>query len=86
MSVEAGGQALRCTDVPWPLGMPTVSGIRGQDSKAEQKRKLRDALLRWHPDKWAPILAQVREADRPPVLEKVKEVTQRILAEKAAVA
>lgn len=83
--VESGGPEVRCADVPWPLDLPSVSGIDYRDSKADQKKKLRDALLRWHPDKWSPILVKVREADQPHVLERVKEVTQRILAEKQAV-
>lgn len=80
--IETEGQALRCTDVPWPLTLPSVSGISAQDTMTEQKKKLRDALLRWHPDKWARILEKVKEAEKPRMLERVKEVTLRILAEK----
>lgn len=83
---QGGGQELRCADVPWPLDLPSISGSDSQDSDAERKRKLRAALLRWHPDKWAPLLEQVREADKAVVLEKVKEVTRRLLAEKERLA
>jgi len=73
---------LRCSDIPWPSSLPSVSGAGAADTPAEKKKKLRAALMRWHPDKWAPILEQVAEAERPQVMERVKEVTQRILEEK----
>lgn len=69
-------------DIPWPLDLPTISGVELHDASVERKRKLRAALLRWHPDKWAPLFSQVREADKAEVTERVKEVTRRILAEK----
>eukprot|EP00931_Biecheleriopsis_adriatica_P047385 TRINITY_DN27321_c0_g1_i1.p1 TRINITY_DN27321_c0_g1~~TRINITY_DN27321_c0_g1_i1.p1 ORF type:complete len:444 (+),score=66.21 TRINITY_DN27321_c0_g1_i1:88-1332(+) len=69
-------------EIPWPLDLPTVSGIEGHDSAGDRKRKLRAALLRWHPDKWGPLLSRVREEERAAVAERVQEVTRRILAEK----
>lgn len=75
-------QQVSYADIPWPLGLPTVSGITGGDASGDRKRKLRAALLRWHPDKWAPILNRVRDAEKASVTERVMEVTRRILAEK----
>merc|ERR1712232_798260 len=77
-----GSQVLGCADIPWPLDLPTVSGAADHDSGPERKRKLRTALLRWHPDKWAPLLGRIRDVDKAEVTERVKEVTRRILAEK----
>eukprot|EP00930_Biecheleria_cincta_P098045 TRINITY_DN89730_c0_g1_i1.p1 TRINITY_DN89730_c0_g1~~TRINITY_DN89730_c0_g1_i1.p1 ORF type:complete len:461 (-),score=98.77 TRINITY_DN89730_c0_g1_i1:181-1563(-) len=73
---------LRCADIPWPTSLSSVSGAAAGDDPAEKKRKLRSALVRWHPDKWAPILEQVVESERAQVMEQVKQVTQRILEEK----
>lgn len=84
MAAAAGGaeSPLRCADVPWPLELPTVSGIEPCDDPGQRKRKLRAALLRWHPDKWAPILERIAEAEQPNVLAKVEEVTRRIIDER----
>lgn len=73
---------LRCADIPWPTSLPAVSGASAGDDPAEKKKKLRSALMRWHPDKWAPILEQVVESERAQVMDQVKHVTQRILEEK----
>jgi len=70
------------SDIPWPNGIESVSGTISSDTAAEAKKKLRTALLRWHPDKWAPILEHVAEADRAEVIARVKLVTQRLLEEK----
>jgi len=79
--VKVGG-VLSFTDIPWPLALPSVAGVVVGDSAAERKKKLRSALLRWHPDKWAPILDLVREGDKGRVMESVKTMTLRILAER----
>lgn len=79
---STGGAPLGCDDVPWPTFLPTVSGIRIEESPKERKDKIRTAVLRWHPDKWGPILVCIREADHGKVMEKVKEVTRRILEER----
>jgi len=79
---SATAQSIRYGSVPWPTSLPTVSGVAQSDSHAERKRKFRAALVRWHPDKWGAVMAKVCEGDRPRVMERVKEVTQRILEEK----
>lgn len=73
---------LGMADIPWPNGLLTVSGIVAGDAKAEKKQKLKAAVLRWHPDKWAPVLSAVRDQERAEVIQKVQEVTRRILDEK----
>eukprot|EP00929_Paragymnodinium_shiwhaense_P090181 TRINITY_DN50369_c0_g1_i1.p1 TRINITY_DN50369_c0_g1~~TRINITY_DN50369_c0_g1_i1.p1 ORF type:complete len:514 (+),score=130.54 TRINITY_DN50369_c0_g1_i1:215-1756(+) len=77
-----GQQSLGFVDIPFPLSLPSISGAQANDSSADVKKKMRTALLRWHPDKWAPILTRVKDADKERVTEMVKEVTRRILAEK----
>mmetsp|Transcript_47992 Transcript_47992/g.133884 ORF Transcript_47992/g.133884 Transcript_47992/m.133884 type:complete len:326 (-) Transcript_47992:269-1246(-) len=81
-ATAARGATLGCADVPWPTSLPTISGILPTDKSKDRKRKLREAVLRWHPDKWMPILAHIREADRQEVMERVKAVTRRILDER----
>ncbi|CAE8586122.1 unnamed protein product [Polarella glacialis] len=81
-SVGSQSPNLRCSDIPWPTSLPSISGVIPGDGSAEHKKKLRAALMRWHPDKWAPILDRVVEGERPQVMERVKEVTIRILDEK----
>lgn len=73
---------LTAVEIPWPHSLPSVSGVLASDTTADIKKKLRTALIRWHPDKWAPILEHVVEAQRGDVLSRVKEVTQRLLEEK----
>eukprot|EP00439_Symbiodinium_sp_Y106_P070514 s580_g12.t1 len=73
---------LTAVEIPWPHSLPSVSGVLASDATADIKKKLRTALIRWHPDKWAPILEHVVEAQRGDVLSRVKEVTQRLLEEK----
>jgi len=82
--LQGTSPALRCSDIPWPDSLPSVSGTTSSDKPADAKKKLRTALLRWHPDKWAPILERVVEADRSEVLARVKQVTQRLLEEKTS--
>lgn len=74
---------LSLQDIPWPLDLETISGIESGDSSADCKRKLRAALLRWHPDKWGLILSRIRENDKDEVTDLVQKVTRRILEEKA---
>merc|ERR1712232_637855 len=74
--------SLRCENIPWPTTLPTVSGVEAQDPTPDKKRKLRAAVLRWHPDKWGPVLARVCEEERAKVVECVKEVTRKILDER----
>lgn len=69
-------------DIPWPLSLPSVSGAGPSEEPAARKKKLRNALLRWHPDKCERWMARVKEADRKKVTERVKEVTRLILKEK----
>lgn len=76
------GDSVTYFDIPWPLNLPSVSGASPSDATGERKKKLRSALLRWHPDKWAPLMDRVREADRALVTQQVKEVTRRIIGEK----
>jgi preprotein translocase subunit Sec63 len=59
-----------------------MCGIVAGDSAAAKKKKLRVALMRWHPDKFTKIVNRVQEGDRGEVLEAVKAVTRRILEEK----
>lgn len=80
-AVDAG-KPIRCADVPWPTALPTVSGVSAGDNAAERKKMLRAALVRWHPDKWGSIFALVCEEDSQIVMEKVKEVTRRIIDER----
>jgi hypothetical protein len=60
----------------------TISGVGTNESLEMRKRKLRAALVRWHPDKWAKVLDCIHESDRAQVVDKVKEVTRRIIEEK----
>jgi len=78
----AGARDLRLVDVPWPTSLTTVSGVSAGESLDARKRKLRAALVRWHPDKWGKLLECIHESDRAKVVERIKEVTRRIIEEK----
>ncbi|CAE8598915.1 unnamed protein product, partial [Polarella glacialis] len=78
----AEGGKLKFANVPWPAEPPaTVSGASRSEPREVRKSKLRNAVLRWHPDKWGPVLEHFDELERAPLLERVKEVTRRILDE-----
>lgn len=92
----AAGTA-RAEDVPWPRGDESALGLEPGDGPAERRRKLRAALLFWHPDKFPDKFRRVLgRAAAPPggggwpelelaaALERAHEVTRRIIAEKAA--
>lgn len=80
--LSVAGTFVGVADVPWPVTPAAALGIGAFDAPKDQKRKLRAAVLRWHPDKWGPILEKTREAERKDVMERVKEVTRMILQEK----
>lgn len=80
--VSGGARDLNLIDVPWPTSLVTVSGVSADERLEERKKKLRAALVRWHPDKWCKLLESINECDRAKVIEKVKEVTRRIIEEK----
>ena len=57
-----------------------VSGSVETDSEATAREKIRAALRRWHPDKWAARIAE--DANLAP---KLVAVTRRLLDEKARI-
>jgi len=67
-------------DVPWP---PTHDVLGASPGSAGRKKALHKALLRWHPDKWAAVLAKVsKPEERRAMAELLQETTQLILCEK----
>merc|ERR1712232_213720 len=70
---------LKVADVPSPPHS-SVCGLLPEDSPAERKRKLRRALLRWHPDKWHAALET--SPDRLELADKLAKITQQILCER----
>ena len=70
-------------DIPWPSEHCSIIGVKSGDSAASKKKKLRQALLTFHPDKFqSRILPKVAEKDRGEVIGRIKGVTQRLMAEK----
>ena len=79
---DAGRTQLGMDDIPWPP-RADVCGLRGEDTAAGRKKRVMKALLRFHPDKWQPLLGRVRPAEAAKVADKIREVTRSILHEKA---
>lgn len=89
------GPPIHFNDIPWPAedwrsndfgfgrGKSSISGVTPSDSAAVAKQLLARALRRWHPDKWRRILDRVPPSEQAAVMERVKEVAQRLLKEKA---
>jgi len=71
------------SDIPWPDGKLSVIGVVNGDERDAAKKKLAVALRRWHPDKWRRILNCVPKAEQDHMMQRVKEVAQRLLQEKA---
>ena len=44
-----------------------------------------EALLRWHPDKWAGAIAKVAAEELAPFGERLREITQKVVELKDAV-
>lgn len=78
---DASGAQIGMDDIPWPP-RADVCGARGEDSAGGRKKRVMRALLRFHPDKWQPLLSRVRPADAAKVADKIREVTRSILDEK----
>ena len=71
--------SVRVADVPWP----PEHDVLGVTSAGGRKKALHRALLRWHPDKWATVLAKVESADeRQAMAAMLQQTTQLILREK----
>jgi hypothetical protein len=82
--MEAGGsQSIHFADIPWPDAHSSLTGIEQGDAMTTKKQKLANALRRWHPDKWRRILDCVPEVEKERVMERVKNMAQRLLEEKA---
>ena len=72
-------------NVPWPPASCPVSGVRRSDALDVRKQRLKNALLRWHPDKFvASHAAKILEADRQAVFEAATAIFRRVQAERAA--
>ena len=84
--------SVRLSDVPMPpaddpAGLREAGLLRGAtsaDGAAKRKKLLRKGLLRWHPDKWAAVLAKVRPVDQAALAEQLGAVTQALLRQKDA--
>mmetsp|Transcript_55799 Transcript_55799/g.111873 ORF Transcript_55799/g.111873 Transcript_55799/m.111873 type:complete len:742 (+) Transcript_55799:12-2237(+) len=48
-------------DIPWPLDDESALGLESTDTPVERRKKLRKALLFWHPDKFRRTLEKVME-------------------------
>jgi hypothetical protein len=86
---EGGGETIRFSDVPWPTvpaggdlateAMMLPEALRG-DAEA-RRRAVREALRRWHPDKFGQRFGgRLAAADRDRILERVKTVSQALTA------
>jgi len=82
MLEQSSGQ-ICCSDIPWPSDAFCITGVLPHDSAATAKKRLAVALRRWHPDKWKRILDRVPPSEQMLVTERVKDVAQRLLVEKA---
>ena len=69
-------------DIPWPCDSGWVANIAFNDSKAIVKRKMTDAVRRWHIDKWRWILDKIRKEDQADVIARVNAMAQRAIEER----
>lgn len=81
--MDSSSGPIHFTDIPWPSGSASITGVVPGDTIPVAKRKLANALRRWHPDKWRRILNRVPENEQAPVMERVKNIAQGLLEEKA---
>merc|ERR1712098_30069 len=81
----SGMKTVHFKDIPWPEFTDSSTSILGVGDPSARKKRLRQALLRWHPDKWAGVLERIASSDRALVGTKLGEVTNAILEEKARI-
>jgi len=84
--LEGASGPILFADIPWPDDAHSITGVLPCDTVLMMKRKLAGALRRWHPDKWRRILDRVPETEQARVMERVKNIAQRLLEEKAKLA
>ena len=53
--------------------------LYGTANAAEERKRIRFELMRWHPDKFAgKFLSRLRAADKERILERVKHISQML--------
>ncbi|KAG6555688.1 hypothetical protein Mapa_002925 [Marchantia paleacea] len=79
MNSSRKGPTLGYADIPWPpAGNPLF--IESGDTFDVQKRKLRIALLRWHPDKFMAICGdRLGSVDRESIETQAKHLAQQVI-------
>ena len=79
---------VRYQDIPWLIEEPQASKneirafvLYGAASAADEKKRLRLELMRWHPDKWVARFAdRLVPADKERVLQQVNATSQKLTA------
>ena len=76
------GSCFGVDDVPWPPQGCLVTGIRRGDSEEVQRQRIKQALLRWHPDKFLTRHAsKLEEGAVAEIMERVSATLQRVQAD-----
>ena len=70
--------------LPLPPDLGSVSGIHPAMTSEDQKKAVRSALLRWHPDKATAFATKFKPDDRDAVIAAAAAVTRRVILEKRA--
>lgn len=74
--------SIKYSDVPWLPAECNVSGVSESDTAAQRKRKFRDAMLRWHPDKFVSNFGSaLSEAEVEPIMRRVTEIAAALFEE-----
>ncbi|KAL1515851.1 hypothetical protein AB1Y20_002466 [Prymnesium parvum] len=73
----------RLEEIPWPPKGCSVTGIRAGDSQEVQRLRLKQALLRWHPDKFfGRHGAKLFDGESAEIMARVSAMLQRVQAER----
>ena len=83
---EVGGGVLKLRDFPFVADVLTSPSrtrdlsnfLVGDVPASERRARLREEMLRWHPDKFSKYLACAREEDAKSVLERVNVMSQAV--------
>ena len=74
---------IRARDIPFDQDTPSdaiLDVILGPDASDSGKARIREAILKWHPDKFSQVFgSRVVAADREKVLSIVTRVSQALL-------
>ena len=86
-ATAASAELIRLADVPFPpkrdpAGLLEAGLLHGGADASQRKKRLRTALLRWHPDKWMALTSKMRKHEHVELGKRLAVITQALVEQK----